>query len=326
VSAHFPALVPVRSAVDTGLAGADVLGLGYESVAVAEGQTAPELAIAAGRAAVAAGAVPSGDIDVVMHCAAWYQGLDLWTPASYIAASTVGDHAVGYEIGQLCNGGMGAFHLAAACLDAGSASAVLITTGDVFAPPVLDRWSLQDNMIVGDAGTAAVLSTRGGFARVLATAVGADNSLEPWLRGTAGFGAAPGWQETIRLRERGAQHAATGAALDAWERYENALVSTHDRALAAAGVKTGEIARVVAPFVHRGGGQTENHDVLGYDEARSAWELGRTVGHLGAGDQIAGLDFLWRQGHVGPGDVVALVGSGPGFNFAVAVIEIIDAV
>ncbi|MET9174069.1 hypothetical protein AB0N77_27450 [Streptomyces misionensis] len=51
----------------------------------------------------------------------------------------------------------------------------------------------------------------------------------------------------------------------------------------------------------------ESH--MGYTEEQSLWNYGRTVGHLGAGDQAAGLAHLRENGKPASGDLV-VVGAG----------------
>ncbi len=62
----------------------------------------------------------------------------------------------------------------------------------------------------------------------------------------------------------------------------------------------------------------------GIDPARTTWEWSRTVGHLGAGDQFAGLDHLVTSGRAVPGDRVVLIGVGAGYSWGAAVVEICD--
>jgi 3-oxoacyl-[acyl-carrier-protein] synthase III len=66
------------------------------------------------------------------------------------------------------------------------------------------------------------------------------------------------------------------------------------------------------------------HQLLAIDEARTSWEFGRLNGHLGAGDQFAGLHDLLSRGELAPGDKVMLIGGGAGFSCTCAVIEIVD--
>ncbi|GLZ39214.1 ketoacyl-ACP synthase III family protein [Actinokineospora sp. NBRC 105648] len=318
-----PPTVSVAEAEAAGLVGEGHTGLGYERIAVSDGVTGPELAIEAGRAAVARAGVPAGEYDLLLHSSLWFQGLDMWGTASFVANQTVGPQAVSMDLQQRSNGGMAAFHTATAYLLGGLADTALLTTGDNFAAPAFDRWNSQMYTVFGDGGTALALSTRGGVAQVLSTAAFADNSLEGFGRGTEPFRFAPGTEAPVPVLRRLAQHMATPAAANGWDRIEAAMFKTRDQVLADAGIEQDQVVRAVLPFIHRGQGQAENFDALGFTEAQSLWGFGSGVGHLGAGDQFAGLDHLLSNGLVTEGDHVLVFGVGVGFNFAATVLRIV---
>jgi 3-oxoacyl-[acyl-carrier-protein] synthase-3 len=289
---------------------------------VAEEIAAADMAVEAARVAVRRSGIPAGEFGLLLHGSLWFQGLDMWASASYVANQSVGVQAVAFDLQQRSNGGMGALHLAAVYLAAGGASTALVTTGDRFAAPAFNRWGAQFYTLFGDAGTALALSTRAGFALLLSSAATADNGLERWGRGSSPFGTAPGQEAPVQVLRRAAEHAATPEADSSWERIEAAMLRVRDEALADAGVEIGEVARAVVPFIHRGGGQSENYDLLGIGEKKSVWEFGRGVGHLGAGDQIAGLNYLLERQLLAPGDLVLLLGVGVGFSFTASVVRI----
>ncbi|OKH98849.1 hypothetical protein A6A06_24825 [Streptomyces sp. CB02923] len=91
-----------------------------------------------------------------------------------------------------------------------------------------------------------------------------------------------------------------------------------------AGVRLQDVARFVYPVVGR---SVVDWDAVerdfGFALAQTTWEYGREVGHLGAGDQIAGLAHLLETKAVGPGDKLVLSGLGQGFTFGCAVLEIV---
>jgi 3-oxoacyl-[acyl-carrier-protein] synthase III len=318
-----PRRTSVREAVDAGLVGEYHRDLGYETVTVADDTCGAELALKAARIALGRCPIPAEEFGLVLHASSWFQGLDWWPAAAYVADRSVGAHPVAFDLQQRSNGAMGALHLAAAALDSGAASTALITTGDNFAGPHIDRWGTMIYTLLGDGGTAAVLSTIGGFARLRSTALYADNSLEPWSRGAETFTLAPGQVAPVPVMRRFHEHSQTPRAAGSWERLAAVMAKARDEALADAGIGPGDVARVVTPFNHRGNGQQENYDALGFTVDRSAWEFGRTVGHLGAGDQFAGLDHLVGQRAVGVGDFVLLVGAGVGYTTSAAVVEIV---
>jgi 3-oxoacyl-[acyl-carrier-protein] synthase III len=50
----------------------------YLSITVAGDEAPPEMAVRAGRQALARSGVPSGDIAPLLHASLWYQGIDFW--------------------------------------------------------------------------------------------------------------------------------------------------------------------------------------------------------------------------------------------------------
>lgn len=318
-----PETVSVSEATAQGLVPATHQDIGFETIAVSDGPAGPEMAARAARTAIEQSSVAASDIGLVLHASHWFQGLDLWPAAAYVAHESVGEHPFALDLQQQSLGGLGAMRLATAYLRTGFAQAALVTTGDRYAAPGIDRWNTLDNIIFGDGGTAVVLSRTPGFARIVSSAAGADNSLERVTRGTTPFAPAPGLRQPVPVMERMQQYFTLPEAPAAWGRYEKGLFACHDQALGEAGVSPKDIRRAVVPFLHRGGGLTENYEILGYTAEQSLWGYGRTVGHLGAGDQAAGLAHLRDTGALSSGDLVMLVGAGIGFNFAAMVLEIL---
>jgi len=318
-----PETVSVREAIAQGLVPATHQEIGFERIAVSQGPAGPEMATQAARTAVDRSGLLPSEIGLVLHASHWFQGIDLWPSAAYVANESVGSHPFALDVQQQSLGGLGAIRLATGYLRSGFATAALVTTGDRYASPGIDRWNTLDNIIFGDGGTAVVLSTETGFARILSSAAGADNSLERVTRGTTDFAPAPGLRQPVPVLERMQQFFTLPEAPAAWGRYEKGLFACHDQALNSAGVSPKDIRHAVVPFLHRGGGLSENFELLGYTEEQSLWGYGRTVGHLGAGDQAAGLAHLHESGKLASGDLVMLVGAGIGFNFAATVLEIV---
>jgi 3-oxoacyl-[acyl-carrier-protein] synthase-3/clorobiocin biosynthesis protein CloN2 len=86
--------------------------------------------------------------------------------------------------------------------------------------------------------------------------------------------------------------------------------------------QAGEPARVVLTNA----GRIETGQLLAALDVpmeHSTWEFGRTVGQLGAADQIVSLDWLLHTGALRAGDHVLLVGVGQGITLSAAVIEIV---
>ena len=145
--------------------------LGVESVTVSDGLSGPEMAARAARIVMARSGASPSDIRLVLHASIYYQGQELWAPASYVQRAAVGNDCPAFWLGQVSNGGMGAMDLAATHLAAApESSSVLITTGDRFSPPGFDRWNSDPGTVYADGGTALLLTRGRGFARLLSIA------------------------------------------------------------------------------------------------------------------------------------------------------------
>jgi 3-oxoacyl-[acyl-carrier-protein] synthase-3 len=94
-----------------------------------------------------------------------------------------------------------------------------------------------------------------------------------------------------------------------------------ETALKDAGSTVDDLRWVVPPFVGRALFRAGYADPLGLDPRRTLHEFGLRVGHLGAADQLVGLDHLVRGGGLRPGDRICLIGVGIGFTFSAAVVE-----
>ncbi|MFI6577790.1 ketoacyl-ACP synthase III family protein [Nocardiopsis sp. NPDC050513] len=324
-----PPTVRVEDAVRDGWCrSSDVWRTGIESVSVSEDASGPEMAARAARAALAQAQVDRADL--VLHASTYHQGHDMWAPASYVQRAALGGsgsagHGPAFEVRQLSNGGLAALELAAGYLSAGGGrSTALLTTGDRFCPPGFDRWATDPGTVYGDGGTALVLSGRRGFARLVSLVTASDPGLEGMQRGRRPFGAAPlehGTPVDVDAARRGfvADH-----GLDAvLERIDAGQEAALDRALSEADLKIEDVARFVLP--HLGLARMRAHFLNRFeiDPERTTWEWGRRIGHLGAGDQFAGLHHLVASGGLLPGERCVLVGVGAGFTWSVAVVELL---
>jgi 3-oxoacyl-[acyl-carrier-protein] synthase-3 len=298
------------------------------SVCVAAEESAPQMAaLAAAPALRQAGCGPT-DIDLVLHADAYYQGHDLWPSAAYVqrAALGSGSRAPAIEIRQMSNGGMAAMELAASYLVADSArQRALITTGDRFCLPGFDRWRSDQGTVCGDGGTAIVLAKTGGFARLCSLVTICDSSLEKMSRGADPFGAAPfSLRQPIDLDGARADFIAEAGLEFVLEAINAGQRDVIDKALMEGEAKLSEIDWFVVPNL--GHGRIKAHFLapLGIEPERTTWAWGRYVGHLGAGDQIAGLAHLAGSRRLRRGQQCLLLGVGAGFSWSAAVVTIVD--
>ncbi|MBW1602504.1 ketoacyl-ACP synthase III family protein [Streptomyces sp. JJ66] len=302
---------------------------GYREVRTAgPGQPGPVLAAVAARQAAERAGVTGEDVDLVLHAYVGHQGLDFWTPASFVQNESVGGTGIAVEVRQGCNGGLAALELAASHLSARpGASAALVTAGDTFRLPYVDRWSAGDQVVYGDGAAALVLSRQGGFARLLATVSVADPTLEPMERGTGGWADTPfpdGKPIDLGARKREFLAADEDGYDEVIEKITRNAVTVLDRALAESGTDKAGLAH----FVHQNLPETiagfSVYGLLGMDRATTVYDWGLTRGQMGAADELAGLNQLVEAGRPQPGDRVAVMGVGAGYVWTVAVLEFLD--
>ncbi len=296
-----------------------------EAVRVSRGESGPEMAARAARVALDRAGSSPADIDLVLHATTFYQGHDMWAPASYVQRVALGNTCPAIEVRQMSNGGMAALDLAAGYLRGSpDRSEALITTGDRFCPPGIDRWRSDAGTPYGDGGTALVLSRRGGFARLRALATHADPGLERMHRGDDPFADAPFAVRRPLDLEPPRRAFVTAAGLDTvLGRIDDGQRAVLKRCLAEAGVTAADLDWFALP--HLGRPRLEAHFLgpLGIDVRRTTWSWGRRVGHLGAGDQFAGFGHLVDSGALAPGQLCLLAGVGAGFSWSCAVVELL---
>lgn len=283
----------------------------------------PDMAVIAARRALERAAdVTGGRIDLLVHAALYHQGRDWgWTSAPYILRELGVTGAFALNVDQLSNGGMMALDLAVSQLEAGRGTSAMITTADRFSEPGLNRWRGAYGIVGGDGSTGMVLSTAGGFARVLAVGSLTEASLEPLHRGTQPFTSAYG-QVPSDLRAPKKSYLEEVGKESVLQRCEEALTSVVGSVLAKSGHKLDDFAKILMPNMGHGLMAVQFLKPLGITPERSLMEWGRVTGHLGAGDLTAGLARLVETKQLNAGDNVLLIGAGGGYSLTVAVLQI----
>ncbi|MFE7754918.1 ketoacyl-ACP synthase III family protein [Streptomyces sp. NPDC057418] len=326
-STRLPARLAVADAVASGACPPRVAAsTGMESVAYSPDESAAEMAAAAARTALRRADSHGGDVGLLLHADTYHQGQDLWPVASYIQREALGNTCQAVEIRQMSNGGLAALDLATAYLTAGHGHGdALITTADRFCPPGIDRWNTDPGTPYADGATSLVLSRRGGFARLVSLALYADPELEPLHRGNDPFTPAP-FTHRMPVDFDEAKRAFVGRTGISYAitRAHNGQQTVIKQALADAGSELGGADWVVLPHFGRRRLQSIYYKPFGIDPDRTTWDFSRTVGHLGAGDQFAGLDHLLVSGRASPGDRCVLVSVGAGYSWGCAVLDILE--
>ncbi|MER7847108.1 ketoacyl-ACP synthase III family protein [Kitasatospora sp. NPDC096077] len=318
----------VRTAVEQGRYDAEEAEAdGYLGVRVTDTGSPADMAVTAGRTALARVADQIPHVELLMHASFGFQGIDHWSPAAYIEQRTVGGSASAMEVKQASTGGLAALHLAAAHVTAGSpTSSVLVTTADAYRLPVFERYGADDGVLRADGASALVVTRQEGVARVLSTVLCGDTTHEAIHRGDeqwSDVAGSSGWPVDLRHRKQQYFDRTGLAGRDVGMALIQGTQKALHQALDEAGTRPDEIARFVFPNLSLPAQRMMYQwEANGIDESRTTWGWGRGVGHIAAGDQAAGLAHLLETRAVRVGDRVVLCGTGSGFSFAAAVLEI----
>ncbi|MEU6095307.1 ketoacyl-ACP synthase III family protein [Streptomyces sp. NPDC047079] len=336
---HLPETTSIDEAVAQGLYPAfeaEVHELG--GAAVAGDLPAPEMALRAAQEACKRAGHRPDETDLLLYADSWHQGPDGWQPQYYLQRHLVGDEALAVEVRQGCNGMFAALELGAWFLrgrsgtadgkDAGRAPTALLVASDNFGTPMMDRWRMGPGYVAGDAGSAVLLTTRPSFAQLLAVGSVTVSEAEQMHRGTEPlFPPGPTTGRSLDFQARNAEFKqaalASGSGTGALVRVHGRTLELVERTLSEAGIDLSDITRVAYMNYSREIVEQRCMAALGLPLEKSTWEFGRTVGHLGASDQIVSLDHLLKVGELAAGDHLLMLGVGPGVTLSSAVVRIL---
>jgi 3-oxoacyl-[acyl-carrier-protein] synthase-3 len=313
---------------------ARILDTGYRTVCAEEALYPADMALIAARRALAASGWEPHELTLLVVTSIHRHGHKrLWSPASWLQSRLDCPRALPLTVSQGCNGQMLALEVAQGYLGGTAGGAALIVAADQFSSSGFDRFTADYGIVYGDGAAAAVLSMdphgpgaerpdrlgRRGW-RVLATRSVSAPNLEGLHRGAD---PAP---ETAELLD--AEHDVRAAKKRFLE--ENGAESLKESTRAAvreikeALLPDGDdprLRRIVYPNLGLRLLEENYFPEFPGGASRSLWDFGRTVGHLGSGDQIAGLDHLSRNQDFTPGDRLLLLGAGAGFTWTGTLLE-----
>ncbi|MFG1800885.1 ketoacyl-ACP synthase III family protein [Micromonospora carbonacea] len=325
-----PQTVSVEQAVRRGLYPRDeVEAHDLGGAAVAGMISAPEMALAAAQEAFKRCGQRPEDTDLILYADSWHQGPDGWQPQFFIQRNLGCDRALGIEIRQGCNGMFGALELAASYLRAvPERESALLVASDNFGTPLIDRWRTGAGFILGDAACAVLLGREPGFAQLLSVCTTTVPEAEEVHRsGEALFPPGCLVGRDLDLAGRGesfnAKAMAETGSTAVWDRVYQTVPDVIERNLAEAGITIDDVSRIAVMNFSREIIENRYLAMLGLPLSRSTWDFGRTVGHIGASDQVVSLDHLLTTGEIGAGDHVLLFGLGPGMTACSAVVKIL---
>jgi 3-oxoacyl-[acyl-carrier-protein] synthase III len=301
--------------------------LGYTALAESTEHAAPQMAVLAGRKALAEAGWSGAEVGMVAHAWIHHQGHDFWSPPHFVADGIGADKATPVGLQQTSNGGVAALEACVArmALDP-TLERAAVTTADRFAEPGFDRWFGDIDVAYGDCGTALLLDRSGGPYRVLSIASESASEYEILYRGEDAWTPAPrmlnptisarrtkmffresgGWPRFVGVLRRCVQRAVLGAIDDAGLAPDDPCL----RQLVMPRLSAGALNQFYIPVV------TEL--ALPHTEIV---DLGRDTGHLGAGDLTANLADLHGQGGPTPGSVTLFLSAGNGYTWSCVAIR-----
>ncbi len=281
-------------------------GIRERRIAAASDSSATLGAEAARRALESAG-IDAGELDLIVTATA---SPDYYFPAT---ASLIGERigareVAGYDLSAACTGFIYALAQAYSQIAAGLAETVLVVGTEVFSR-LLD-WSDRSTCILfGDGAGAVVLRRDEDRHGLRGFELGADGS-GALLLSVAAAGHAADHDEGPFVRMNGPE---------VYKFATRVVVDSSLRSLEAAGLGVEDVD-VFVP--HQANRRIIDHAArrLGLDDAKVFSNVDR-YGNTSAGSIPICLDEAWRQGRIGPGDIVLMVGFGGGLAWGSCVME-----
>lgn len=299
---------------------------GQRSAAVSSpsrGESAPEMAVSAARAAVSDRGRDSADIDLLVHAVVLHNGLEAWNCGAYLQNELGLEECTPIEIRTACAGAIVGIEMVGRWF--GGQGTGIVTAADAWRLPLFDRWSSDSGLVYGDGAGAAVVGPSPGPFRVLSTSLVTDPALERMHRGHDSMSMpAYGGEVPVDLRARVSGFAETRAVDEFWTRNAAALSRCAETALADAGTDHSDIHTWIVPNFGNVLLRKQCFEPLKIRPEQTLVELGHDIGHTGAADPLLGLDLLRSTGALNAGDRIMLTGIGVGFTWGCAVVEVTD--
>jgi 3-oxoacyl-[acyl-carrier-protein] synthase III len=330
---YLPETFSVERAVEEGFySQADVELHEFTGAAVAGPVPAPEMGLRAAQEALERSGQHAKELDLVLYVSTWLQGPEGWLPHSYLQRHLVGGDVPAIEVRQGCNGVFGALDLAVSHLRADPArDSVLVVAADNFGTPLVNRWTMLPGYVVGDAGSAVLLTKQRGFAQLVSLCSITVPEAEQMHRGKEPLfppGVALGRDVDFGARFRDLSdvinsepESGLGAAFGV---VRKRLVEVVERALEESRIEIDDVARLSFVNCTREALEQRCLIPLGIPLLKSTWEFGRTIGHCGASDQILALEHVTAARELHPGQHMLLLGTAPGITLSAAVIKLLD--
>lgn len=295
-------------------------GRGPAKLRVASAASAMDMSAKAARKSVQTSSAAARNISHLMHATTFHQGQDLAPVASYIASEAGLSHASAFEIKQMSNGLAAAVEIAVCLLAGARADAVLVSAGERYCRPGIDRWRTDPGTPYGDGAAAMTISREPGPYKLLSVALAADNSLEGMHRSNELSDQSPGSAFPIsfsRSKDRFMSGRDMSSVVKAVMEGQQEAV---EDACRRAKVTRDDIKHFALPHFGKRRLWSAFAEGLGVP-ADSIDAVPSPVGHLGAADQIVGLARLMHSPTIRTGDLVCVITVGAGYTWGAMILR-----
>lgn len=288
-------------------------------------ESAPAMAVAAGRSALTAAGVAADDVGMLAYAWTNYQGNPFFTAAHCVAEGLgLPRSCAPVGVQQACNGAAMSFTLAAGQLRLDEGTHTLIVAADRFTAPAVDHWRSHVMLAYGDGAAAAVVGAPAPDDPFHLLAL--EHSAAPELWRTRddyeGFGPHPAPVPYINSMPT-EKFSDEGGRPRLREISHACITEAVDKALDAARLAPGDprIVKVLAPRLS----DKVRELMIGPVEEKYSDRIEcryRETGHLGAGDFLANLADAEADRDLAPGDILLVLGAGGGYSYTCAVLQV----
>ncbi|MGW6565995.1 ketoacyl-ACP synthase III family protein [Streptomyces sp. NPDC054975] len=304
---------------------------GYTTVCVEETLYPADMALLAAHDALRAAGLEAHELDLLVVTSIHRHGHKrLWSPASWLQSELGCPQALPLTVNQGCNAQMLVLDMAAGFLRGRRSGTALVVATDQFASSGFDRFTADYGIVYGDGAAAAVMTSGRPTERTAGQPTDGWRMLArhtvsaPHLEGLHRDDAPAPERPELLAAEHDVRAAKRRFLAEQGKDRLRDSTRAAVREIRAALLPDGDdprLRRIVYPNLGLPLLAENYFPEFPGGEKRSLWDFGRTVGHLGSGDQIAGLHHLASQDELEPGDRVLLLGAGAGFTWTGALLE-----
>ncbi len=245
---------------------------------------------------------------------------NFWSPASYLQNKHSLKNAIPFNLLQGCNSELLAIDLMCSVLNQQDKDKMaLIASADRFSITKFNRYNSDYGIFYGDAASAIIIGKNPGIAKILAIQSISAPELEEMHRGP--------YQEELE-RNLNCFYDIRSTKKAYLEKYgRDTLMNLTRKSLTQLSKKVSAISNLQEIdyyiFPNLGTKLLEGNYYPAFPGAKekSLIDFGKSKGHMGANDAIAGFDYLFKSKKLKRGQKLLLIGAGAGFTWSAMLLE-----